>query len=145
MDQWCDECGVAIWACCLMPNHVHPIACPSDKTGLSKASAETHRRYTRMINFREGWRGYLWQGRFASFPMDQSYLLAVARYVELNPVRAGMVSHAGEYPWSSVRTHLAGQDDDLVQGRPWLDLVSDWEALLKSRDSGCYEAFRLHQ
>ena len=58
-----------------------------------------------MINFRENWRGYLWQGRFASFPMDKSYLLKAAAYVELNPVKANMVSLPEEYRWSSVHAH----------------------------------------
>ena len=83
-----------VWAYCLMPNHVHLILVPSDDDGLRAALGEAHRRYTRHINFREGWRGYLWQGRFASFPMDESYLLACSRYVELNPVRAKIVSCA---------------------------------------------------
>ena len=60
--------------------------------GAGRAIGEAHRRYTRRINFREKWRGYLWQGRFASFVMDEPYLLAAARYVELNPVRAGLRS-----------------------------------------------------
>ena len=55
---------------------------------LNQAIGEAHRRYTRRINFREGWRGHLWQGRFSSFIMDEMYLLACMRYVELNPVRA---------------------------------------------------------
>ena len=55
---------------------------------LTKAIGEAHRRYTRRINFREGWRGHLWQGRFGSYPMDEDYLMATVRYVELNPVRA---------------------------------------------------------
>ena len=96
--QWCDKHEVAIWGYCLMPNHVHLIACPGNESGLSRAIGEAHRRYTRMINFRENWRGYLWQGRFASFPMDQSYLLAAARYVEMNPVRARLVERAEQYP-----------------------------------------------
>jgi len=74
-----------------MPNHVHLIAVPETEDGLRRAIGEAHRRYTRHINFRENWRGHLWQDRFASFPMDQNYLLATARYIELNPVRAGMV------------------------------------------------------
>ena len=86
MAQWCREQGVRIWAYCLMPNHVHLVAVPSSEGGLRRAIGEAHRRYTRRVNFREGWRGHLWQGRFASFVMDESYLLAAARYVELNPV-----------------------------------------------------------
>ena len=61
---------------------------------LAAALGEAHRRYSREVNFREGWRGYLWQGRFASFPMDEPYVLTGARYIELNPVRAGLVGRA---------------------------------------------------
>ena len=67
MAQWCDECGVEVWAYCLMPNHVHLIVVPSDEEGLAGAIGEVHRRYTRGVNFRGDWRGHLWQGRFASF------------------------------------------------------------------------------
>jgi putative transposase len=72
-----------------MPNHVHLIAVPKTETSLARALGEAHRRYTRRINFRENWRGHLWQERFASFPMDESHLLAAVRYVEMNPVVAG--------------------------------------------------------
>ena len=94
MAEWCREEGVEIWSYCLMPNHVHLIAVPKTEDGLRRAIGEAHRRYTRRINFREKWRGYLWQGRFASFIMDEPYLLAAARYVELNPVRAKLVDRA---------------------------------------------------
>ena len=91
-----------------MPNHVHLIAVPKTEDGLRRAIGEAHRRYTRRINFREKWRGYLWQGRFASFIMDEPYLLAAARYVELNPVRAKLVEHARQWPWGSAKAHLKG-------------------------------------
>src|SRR4030042_6340136 len=71
MAQWCDRCKVNVWAYCLMPNHVHLIAVPDSENGLRRAIGEAHRRYTRRINFREGWRGHLWQGRFGSFPMGE--------------------------------------------------------------------------
>jgi putative transposase len=90
MAEWCGREGVEIWAYCLMPNHVHLIAVPEREDALQRAIGEAHRRYSRAVNLREGWRGHLWQGRFASFPMDQDHLLAAARYVELNPVRAGI-------------------------------------------------------
>ena len=95
MADWCQERGVEIWAYCLMPNHIHLIAVPQSEDGLGRAIGEAHRRYTRRINFREKWRGYLWQGRFASFVMDEPHLLAAARYVELNPVRGRHFSAAG--------------------------------------------------
>ena len=95
MADWRREEGLEIWGYCLMPNHVHLIAVPATEQGLRRAVGEAHRRYTRRVNFREKWRGYLWQGRVASFIMDEPYLLAAAQYVELNPVRAGLVANAG--------------------------------------------------
>ena len=132
MADWCREEGVEIWGYCLMPNHVHLIAVPAVEVGLRRAIGEAHRRYTRRINFREKWRGYLWQGRFASFIMDEPYLLAAARYVELNPVRAELVANAEQWPWSSARAHLSGRDDRLVKVAPLLAIVGDWNAFLNS-------------
>jgi putative transposase len=117
-----------------MPNHVHLVVVPETSDGLARAIGEAHRRYTRLINFREGWRGYLWQGRFASYPLDEHYLLAVVRYVELNPVRAGLVKDAGCYRWSSAQPHLQGKDDLLVRVKPMLELVDDWRDYLSYQD-----------
>ncbi len=86
---------VQVWAYCLMPNHVHLIATPARPEALAQAVGATHVRYTRAINRREGWSGFLWQGRFASFPMDDGYFLQCARYVGLNPVRAGLAPRGG--------------------------------------------------
>ncbi len=121
--EGCRAAGVAVWAYCLMPNHVHLILTPSDEDGLRAALGEAHRRYTRHVSFREGWRGYLWQGRFASFPMDEAYALVCARYVELNPVGARLTRRARDWRWSSARAHLAGEGDGLVQVRPLLALA----------------------
>ena len=132
MSEWCREEGVEIWSYCLMPNHVHLIAVPKTEDGLRRAIGEAHRRYTRRINLREQWRGYLWQGRFASFITDEPYLLAAARYVELNPVRAKLVKRARDWPWSSAKAHLKGRDDRLVKVAPLLAMVGDWKAFLRS-------------
>ena len=113
-----------------MPNHVHLILTPSDEDGLRAALGEAHRRYSWRVNSREGWRGYLWQGRFASVPMDEGHLLACARYVELNPVRARLAERAEAWPWSSARAHLAGRDDAVVQAAPLLTRAPDWAAFL---------------
>ena len=88
ISRFCRAEQVAIWAYCLMTNHVHLIVVPQSAESLRRAIGEAHRRYTRRINFREGWRGHLGQGRFASFVMDEDQLLTAARYVEFNPVRA---------------------------------------------------------
>src|SRR3989338_2524672 len=80
--------GLQIWAYCLMTNHVHLIAVPATPESLRRGIGDTHRRYTRAVNFREGWRGYLWQGRFASCLLDEPYVHAAVRYVERNPAAA---------------------------------------------------------
>jgi putative transposase len=85
----------------------------------------THLRYTRQVNRRERWTGYLWQGRFASFPMDEDHLLACARYVGLNPVRAGLTAKAADWPWSSVRAHLEGRPDPLLTPDPLRERLGD--------------------
>jgi len=126
----CAKTNTEIWAYCLMPNHVHLILVPDDEDGLRASLGEAHRQYTRHINFQKGWRGYLWQGRFHSFVMDEDYLLACARYVELNPVRAGLVTRPQEWRWSSARAHLAGKGDGFLRLKPLLDSVSDWQAFL---------------
>ena len=123
MAQFCRAEQVAIWAYCLMPKHVHLIVVPQSAESLRRAIGEAHRRYTRWINFREGWRGHQWQGRFASFVMDEDHLLTAARYVELNPVRAGLVQAPSRYRWSSAAAHLRGHDDALVQVAPLLQVA----------------------
>ena len=116
MGQWCSAHQVEIWAYCLMPNHVHLIAVPQSADGLRRTVGEAHCRCTRSVNFREGWRGHLWQGRFASFVLDERYLLTAARYVELNPVRAGLIGAPSRYPWSSAAAQVRGRDDARASG-----------------------------
>ncbi|HUT91489.1 MAG TPA: transposase [Thermoguttaceae bacterium] len=132
MAQWCGEHKVQVWAYCLMPNHVHLIVVPKSEDGLRQAIGEAHRRYTRRVNFREQWRGHLWQGRFASFVLDEPHLLACARYVELNPVRARLTTAPSEYRWSSARAHIKRKDDCLVKVGPLLALAKNWRRLLTS-------------
>ncbi len=127
---WAGAAGTRIWAYCLMPNHVHLILVPTTADGLRSTLGEAHRRYTRGVNFREGWRGHLWQERFHSFAMDESYLLACARYVELNPVAAGLVARPEDWRWSSAAAHLSGADDSLVEVAPLRERVGDWAAFL---------------
>ena len=143
--EWCQKCGVEIWAYCLMPNHVHLIAAPESEDGLRRGIGEAHRRYSRMINFRENWRGHLWQGRFASFPMDENYLLAAALYVEMNPVRANIVTDATAWPWSSAQAHLAEKDDGLVKVSPLLEIVGDWKSFLAGANEDLMSDIRKHE
>ncbi len=135
--------GVAILAWCLMTNHVHFVAVPHRETSLAGAFGAAHRRYTRMKNFAVGVRGYLFQGRFGSCVLDESHLMAAARYVELNPVRVGLVTLPWEYPWSSARFHVRiAEHDSLVTDRTLLGLVSDWEGFLRPPEDNALRALR---
>jgi putative transposase len=138
--------NVGVWAYCLMPNHVHLVLVPSSRESLSRAVGELHQKYTRAVNKREGWTGCLWQGRYFSFPMDEEYLLRAVRYVLLNPVRAGLVEKAADWPYSSVRSHLEGRRDGVVDPGPLRERVSDWDGLLQADlPSDECEELRLHQ
>ena len=123
--------GVKCLAWCLMPNHVHLILTPATADGLRAALAEAHRRYSRRINFAHGWTGYLWQGRFASYPMEDAHLMAAVRYVELNPVRARMVEQAEDWAWSSARAHVAGRGDGLTDLTALAGIHRNWRAMLR--------------
>lgn len=118
-----------------MPNHVHLILVPPVDTALGVALGATHRRYTQRINRRENWQGHLWQDRFHSFVMDDAHVLNCARYVEQNPLKAGLVERPENWPWSSARAHLAGRNDGLCQVAPMLNRVAesfgmDWREYL---------------
>jgi putative transposase len=142
----CREAAVQVWGYCLMPNHVHLILVPERADGLRAALSRTHKRYADRINQRHDWSGHLWQGRFAAVAMDDAHLLAAAKYVELNPVRAGLVGQAEDWHWSSARAHLAGGRDDLVQASPLLEEVGDWAVFLGQGPDNAAEArLRKHE
>jgi putative transposase len=127
-----------------MPNHVHLVAVPGEQESLRRAIGETHRQYTLRINSREGWKGYLWQGRFSSYPMDEKHLLAAVRYIELNPVRAGLVDDPMKWPWSSARLHFAGQSDGFIELEPLVSIAGNWSDFL-GRSVAEAEKLRKHQ
>lgn len=140
----CSKAQTVCLAYCLMPNHVHLILIPGAESGLRSALAEPHRHYASRINFRHDWRGHLWQERFYSFPMNEAHLAAAVRYVELNPVRAKLVSRARDWPWSSVHAHLKGEDDALVRVEPMLAWFPDWSHYLAGEDTVDLERMRAH-
>jgi putative transposase len=121
---------VNIWAYCLMPNHVHMIGVPDEAHSLSKLFGTVHHRYAKRVNAIHDWRGHLWQERFFSVVMDEKHTLAALRYVELNPVRAGLCRHPEEWPWSSVHGHLGLRTDSLLDDSAIRDLIVDWRAYL---------------
>jgi putative transposase len=126
----CHRQGVRCIAWCLMPNHVHLILIPPTAESLRAALAEAHRRYSRRINIANGWVGYLWQGRFSSYPMDDAHLATAIRYVELNPVRAGLVARAEDWRWSSASAHITGKPDGLTDLAAVAGMHANWRAML---------------
>jgi len=108
-----------IHAYVLMTNHVHLLVTPMQEYGIAAMMQALGRRYVRYINKRYQRTGTLWEGRYkASLVDSEAYLLTCMRYIELNPVRAGMVEHAGEYTWSSYGANAQGRADPLVSPHP---------------------------
>jgi putative transposase len=106
---------VAIHAFVLMTNHVHLLATPQDKQGISRLMQAQGRKYVQYFNYTYARTGTLWEGRYKSTLVDtDNYLLTVYRYIELNPVRADMVTHASEYPWSSYQHNALGRPIQLL-------------------------------
>ena len=111
----CDKHGCLIHAYILMTNHVHLLVTPEKETSLAKALQMLGRYYVQYFNYRYQRTGTLWEGRYKATLVDsESYLLTCMRYIELNPLRARMVSHPSEYRWSSYHFNAFGQADELV-------------------------------
>lgn len=106
--------GMAIWAWCLMTNHVHFVAVPHATDSMSNTFRDAHTAYATRLHLRKQLEGHLWQGRFFSTVLDEPHLWAAIRYVERNPVRAGLVTAAEDYPWSSAASHCGLRDDPLA-------------------------------
>ena len=110
------DCGVRILAWCLMTNHVHFVVVPEHADSLAVLFRRVHGRYAQYANARHSRSGHLWQARFHSCVLSPRHLSTALRYVEYNPVRAGMVPQPWEYRWSSCAQHL-----NLEAWDPWLD------------------------
>ncbi|MBM3319162.1 MAG: transposase [Candidatus Eisenbacteria bacterium] len=120
-----------VWAYCLMTNHVHHVVVPRATESLTRTIHDAHTKYSRYFLGRQGLRGHLWQGRFFSCPLDEVHLWKAVRYVEQNPVRAGMVEKAEDYPWSSAASHCGlWADAILSSGFPPPGVIEDWRAWL---------------
>ncbi|MFZ0481276.1 MAG: transposase [Terriglobales bacterium] len=131
--KYCAIYHLSLLGYCLMPNHVHLIAIPGSVEGLAQTLKHTHGRYASYWNARQSSSGHVWQGRFYSCPLDDSHLWEALRYVELNPVRAGMVSVAEQWRWSSASAHcIAGGSDRLLEMGRWQNrwTVAEWREYL---------------
>lgn len=120
LGQHCQAAEVTLLGYCLMPNHVHLLAVPRTESALARAIGRTHHLYTQYVNRLHGRSGHLWQSRFLSCPLDETHVWTALRYVELNPVRAGLSRTAEEYSWSSAAVHVgARRHDDLLASEEW--------------------------
>ena len=132
-----ERAGMRILAYCLMPNHIHLITVPDEEDSLAVGLQRAHGRYAQYFNARKLRSGHLWQNRFFSCPMDENHLWTAIRYVEMNPVRAGLAGEPAAYEWSSAAAHLSGSDARHVLdmrfwaesggAARWVDLLADAE------------------
>jgi putative transposase len=143
----CEVNRVKITGYCLMGNHVHLIAVPPREPALAKALGRTHNEYARWLNLRRQASGHVWQNRYFSCPMDERHQWEALRYIELNPVRAGLVRTAADWPWSSTRAHLSGVDttgllDRVDWHRQWS--FDTWRTVLENgvEDAALQERIR---
>jgi len=129
--------GARVWAYALMTNHVHLILVPEERTSIAAAIDGIRRRYEQAFHERHGPPGALWQPRFYASVLDrQEFLWRAVRYVERNPVEAGMVFAAEDYPWSSAPWHCGQRSSDplVSPDSPLRGAIEDWSRWLAEPD-----------
>ncbi len=129
---WAPRSGVRVWGYCLMPNHVHLVLVPDNVKALARCMGEVHQRYAREINAERQWAGHLWQARFYSTAMEPGHAIAAARYIAMNPVRAGLAVRPDAWAHSSASTHLGLVNDGITDSSAYAGLVDAWSELLAS-------------
>ena len=130
--------GLGLLGYCVMSNHVHLIAVPHAPEAMAHALKQAHGRYASYWNARQSSTGHVWQGRFYSCPLDEAHLWQALRYVELNPVRAGMVEAAEAWRWSSAAAHCGlASPDPILEMERWRQrwTASEWRQFLADAES----------
>jgi putative transposase len=119
LEEFAKKFAVAIHAYVLMSNHLHLLATPSTADGVPQMMQALGRSYVRYFNARQGRTGTLWEGRYKSnLVQAERYLLACMVYIDLNPVRAGLVADPADYPWSSHLHYIGRRSDRLLTPHP---------------------------
>jgi putative transposase len=140
--------GVRLLGYCLMTNHVHLAAVPEREDSLARALRHAHSEYALAHNRAYGHSGHLWQNRFFACPLDELHLMSALRYIDLNPVRAGLTEQPWDWPWSSARAHGTEGACDAVLDRDWAAYCGGWdyrewqEILLAGAEDGEANAVR---
>ena len=120
---------------CLMTNHVHFVCVPDKEDSLARTFNTLHMRYSQYLNHKRKLKGHLWQGRFYSTILDESHLYSAVRYVENNPVRAGIVRKPHRYKWSSANSHINKEQNPILSQDCYLEKeIEDWLEYLKEKD-----------
>jgi putative transposase len=132
LKECADRYAVAIWAYCLMPNHVHVICVPKEGVELARAFNTLHMRYAQYFNGKRSLKGHLWRARFMSCILDDQSVREEVRFIENNPVRTHLVERAEDYPWSSAIAHTEIKSDSVLANTFFLrEEISDWRAYLE--------------
>ena len=138
LQHYTEKHGVEVLAYCLMTNHVHLVLVPDTDSSIADTLRPLHMRYAQKLNRNRGWKGHVWQGRYFSAALDDAYTWAAIRYVERNPVRAGMVECAEDFSWSSAAPHCGLKTDPvLTRSKAWIakfEDVGDWATWLAEAD-----------
>lgn len=150
IQEYSNKYSLAILAYCLMQNHVHFIVIPEKEDSLAKTFNAAHMRYSHYFNKKLKATGHLWQGRFYSCVLDEPHLIAVAKYIERNPVRAGMVKKPWQYQWSSARIHINNKENSTLRLKDLFKILDDmscdsWKDYIDSReDKQALDSIRTH-
>lgn len=135
LGEYCSKYALKLWAYCLMSNHVHFIGVPMYEDSLARTFNTLHMRYAQYVNQKRGANGHVWQGRFFSCILDEMHLYAAVRYVENNPVRAGIVRRPQDHHWSSAGAHVHNNSDLILSDDCYLtEEIEDWSAYLAEKD-----------
>lgn len=151
INEYSDKYGVSLLGDCLMPNHVHFIGIPAKEDSLAKTFNATHMRYAQYFNEKIGTKGHLWQGRFYSCVLEENHLIAAAKYIERNPVRAKLVNKPWEWKWSSASVHIGTNDVQIIKLKDLFRIIDMpqevWKSFIDTDDNGkeveCIKKFTL--
>ncbi len=136
LEEYSKKYSLDIWSYCLMSNHIHFVCVPRNDNSLSRTINTLHMRYSQYYNRKKGVTGHLWQGRYHSSILDERHLYAAIRYVEKNPVRAGLVQKPEDYKWSSARGHCGIVSDDILSNTCHLcNEIDNWSQYLREYES----------